>query len=216
MYFRNNNKECAQQMISPWLSSISIALAFNLDNAGVGAAYGMRKIKIPFLASTVIAFMGFLLTLIGGLFGKAIALWMPPLVCNIIGMIILVAIGLWVMLQPFLQQKKEAAREKPKGLIKDILKNPEAADFNKSQTVDFKESIILGIALSINNLAGGFDAGITHINIWETSIFSGVFSYLCIGICSLLGRKIAGERLGKGASWVAGIILIAIGLHQVI
>ncbi|MCJ8011342.1 sporulation membrane protein YtaF [Paenibacillus sp. KQZ6P-2] len=202
-------------MIAPWLSSISIALASNLDNAGVGAAYGVRKIRIPFLASTVIAFMGFLLTLIGGIFGKVIALWMPPLICNIIGMIILVAIGLWVMLQPFLQEK-EVKRENPQGLIKDILKNPETADFNQSKTVDFKESVILGIALSINNLAGGFDAGITHINIWETSIFSGVFSYLCIGICSLLGRKIAGERLEKSASWIAGIILIAIGLHQVI
>ncbi|MEC0242964.1 sporulation membrane protein YtaF [Paenibacillus dokdonensis] len=202
-------------MIAPWLSSISIALASNLDNAGVGAAYGMRKIKIPFLASMVIAFMGFLLTLMGGLFGQVIALWIPSMVCNIIGMVILVVIGLWVMLQPFLSQKQMKKETYP-GLIKEILKNPEAADINQSQSVDFKESIILGIALSINNLAGGFDAGITHINIWETSLFSGAFSFICIGICSLLGRKIAGDRLGRNASWIAGLILIFIGLHQVI
>jgi len=202
-------------MIAPWLSSISIALASNLDNAGVGAAYGMRKIKIPFLASTVIAFMGFLLTLIGGLFGQVIALWIPSMVCNIIGMVILVVIGLWVMLQPFLSHK-QLKKETSPGLIKEILKNPEAADINQSQSVDFKESIILGIALSINNLGGGFDAGITHINIWETSLFSGAFSFICIGVCSLLGRKIAGERLGRNASWIAGLILIIIGLHQVI
>ncbi|WP_281281483.1 sporulation membrane protein YtaF [Paenibacillus dokdonensis] len=192
-----------------------MALASNLDNAGVGAAYGMRKIKIPFLASTVIAFMGFLLTLIGGLFGQVIALWIPSMVCNIIGMVILVVICLWVMLQPFLTQKQMKKETSP-GLIKEILKNPEAADINQSQSVDFKESIILGIALSINNLAGGFDAGITHINIWETSLFSGAFSFICIGICSLLGRKIAGDRLGRNASWIAGLILIIIGLHQVI
>ncbi|GIO30571.1 MULTISPECIES: sporulation membrane protein YtaF [Paenibacillus] len=202
-------------MIAPWLSSVSIALASNLDNAGVGAAYGVRNIKIPFYASAVIAFMGFLLTLIGGLSGQVIALWIPPEICNIIGMVILVAIGLWVMLQPFLERKKPK-KETPPGLIKEILKNPEAADFNQSKTVDFKESVILGIALSINNLAGGFDAGITNINIWETSIFSGLFSLICIGVCSMAGRKIAGERLGRSASWIAGAILIAIGLHQVI
>jgi len=204
-----------KNMVAPWLSSVSIALASNLDNAGVGAAYGVRNIKIPFYASAVIAFMGFLLTLIGGLFGQVIALWMPPEICNVIGMVMLVAIGLWVMLQPMLEQKKP--RKKPSsGSIKEILKNPETADFDRSKTVDLKESVILGIALSINNLAGGFDAGITNINIWETSLFSGLFSLICIGFCSMAGRKIAGERLGKSASWIAGILLIAIGVHQVI
>ncbi|MEK3869215.1 manganese efflux pump [Paenibacillus sp. FSL M7-0831] len=144
-----------------------------------------------------------------------IALWMPPQICNIIGMIMLVAIGLWVMLQPMLEQKKPRPTT-PSGSIQEILKNPEAADVDPFKTVDFKESVILGIALSINNLAGGFDAGITSINIWETSLFSGLFSLICIGLCSMASRKIAGERLGKSASWIAGILLIAIGVHQVI
>lgn len=201
--------------LASWIPMLSIALASNLDNAGVGVAYGVRKIKIPVLAGTVIAFMGFLLTLIGGLFGQFISSWLSPLVCNYIGMVILVTIGFWVILQPLLQEQMAKHPDK-RNLLTRILQNPETADFNASKTVDFKESIVLGIALSINNLAGGFDAGITQISIWGTSILSGAFSLVCIGLCSLIGNKIAGEHLGKAASIVAGLILIFIGVHQVI
>jgi putative sporulation protein YtaF len=201
--------------LAVWIPAISIALAANLDNAGVGVAYGVRNIKIPALAGTVIAFIGFMLTWIGGISGKVLSAWLPPSVCNIVGMVILVSIGTWVIIQPLLQEQLAQHSDRRNWLTR-ILQNPETADFNASKSVDFKESVVLGIALSVNNLAGGFDAGITHIGIWETSILSGIFSFASVGLCSLIGRKIAGERLGKSASVLAGLILIFIGLHQVI
>lgn len=80
----------------------------------------------------------------------------------------------------------------------------------------FVEAIILGVALSINNLAGGFDAGITHMNIWAASIISGLFSYLSVGFCAYLGSRFAAEKAGQHSSVFAGILLILIGLHQII
>ena len=49
----------------------------------------------------------------------------------------------------------------------------EKADFDGSKTISFSEAIVLGIALSINNIAGGFDAGITNLNLWLTATISG-------------------------------------------
>ncbi|WP_028403158.1 sporulation membrane protein YtaF [Ectobacillus panaciterrae] len=200
--------------IGSLLQMIAIGMASNLDNAGVGVAYGVKKIRIPFMANSIIALMGFLFALVGGLFGGWMSMWLPPFICNIMGMVVLVAIGIWVLSQP-LFEKKVKQRSSNRNLLLQILQNPEEADLDASKSVGFIESIILGIALSINNLAGGFDAGITHLNIWVTSLISGAFSYVCVGLCAYLGARFAAEKLGKQASFISGILLILVGLHQV-
>ena len=196
------------------LLMIAIGVASNLDNAGVGVAYGIKKIKVPFMANLIIALMGFLFALLGGFFGNWVSSWLSPFVCNVIGMIVLVTIGTWVLSQPFLK-KKVNHRSSNRNLLLQILQNPEEADLDASKSVGFIESLILGVALSINNLAGGFDTGITHLNIGITSLISGVFSYVCVGLCAYLGSWVSGDRLGKQASIISGIILILVGLHQV-
>lgn len=46
-----------------------IGIASNLDNAGVGIAYGIRKIRISWFNNFIIAFFGFLFTLLAGFLG---------------------------------------------------------------------------------------------------------------------------------------------------
>ncbi|ARO64880.1 Integral membrane protein [Bacillus cereus] len=46
-----------------------IGIASNLDNAGVGIAYGIRKIRISWFNNFIIAFLGFLFTLLAGFLG---------------------------------------------------------------------------------------------------------------------------------------------------
>jgi putative sporulation protein YtaF len=196
------------------LLMIAIGVASNLDNAGVGIAYGIKKIRVPFMGNLIIAVMGFLFAIVGGFFGNWVSSWLSPFICNVIGMIVLVIIGVWVLCQP-LFEKKVNHRSSNRNLLLQILQNPEEADLDRSKSVGFIESIILGVALSINNLAGGFDTGITHLNIWITSLISGVFSYVCVGLCVYLGSRVSGEKLGKQASFISGIILILVGLHQV-
>lgn len=197
------------------LQMIAIGMASNLDNAGVGVAYGVKQIKIPFMANSMIALIGFLFALVGGLSGNWISHWIPTFICNFIGMIVLVAVGTWVLVQPMLE-KKVKQQSSNRNLLVQILQNPEDADLDSSKSVGFLESIILGVALSINNLAGGFDAGIIHLNIWITSLISGAFSYICVGFCAYLGARYAAEKLGKNANVISGILLILVGLHQVL
>lgn len=191
-----------------------IGIASNLDNAGVGVAYGVRKIRIPAFSNLTIAFMGFLATLASGFFGNWISLGMTPFMGNVIGMTVLVTIGIRVICQPF--HEKKVRQQFDSSPLIHVLRNPEEADLDGSKTISFVESIVLGIALSINNLAGGFDAGITHLNIWITSLISGMFSYLSVGLCAYLGLRFGAEKFGKQAPIVAGVLLILVGLHQMI
>lgn len=208
---------------------LAIGTASNLDNAGVGISYGVRKIKIPLLPNSIIALMGFLLALGGGLFGNLISLWLAPFTCQLISMIVLVSIGIFVLCQQFLAAEPEAVcvlsqqhsvnknQERPSdNLFFRILRNPEEADFDNSKSIGLAESAILGIALSLNNLAGGFSAGITQLNILATALVSGLFSFFCLSLCAIFGLKFAAGRFGEKATTISGILLILVGIRQII
>lgn len=200
--------------IDSFFAILSIGLASNLDNAGASIAYGIRKIRIPWFNNFIIALIGFLLTLAGGIFGKWMDHWLIPSIGNLIGMITLVIIGISILYQPLLNNTLVKYASKSNHFLK-ILRNPEEVDLNGSKTISFSESIFLGISLSVNNLVGGFDSGVTHLSIWVTSFISGVLSYICVSLFVYVGYRFAAEKLGKQASVVAGILLILVGLHQI-
>jgi putative sporulation protein YtaF len=197
------------------LAIIVIGIASNLDNAGVGVAYGVRKIHISWFPNFIIAFISFIATLLAGLFGKWVTLWITPLMGNLIGTIVIISIGIWVLCQPFIDKKSHQQKSK-RNVITRILRDPEEADIDQSKTIGYGESILLGIALAMNALAGGFDAGVTNLSVLATSISVGLFSFLLLGLCTYIGEKYAAEKLGKQATVVAGILLILVGIHQMI
>jgi len=216
--------------LNSMLLILAIGIASNLDNAGVGIAYGVKKTRIPLIANSIIALMGFSLALVGGLFGNWISLWLTPFTCQLISMIVLVSIGVYVLGQQYLtikqpevvyvfnqQRLTDETMEQPSdNYLLRVLRNPEDADLDNSKSIGLSESVILGIALSINNLAGGFSAGITQLNILATASVSGLFSFLCTGLCAVFGLKFAAGRLGEKATTISGILLILVGIHQVI
>lgn len=197
------------------LAIIVIGLASNLDNAGVGIAYGVRKIRIPWYSNLMIAIISFLATLASGLFGSFISKWTHPWIGQLIGTIVIVAVGIWVLIQPFIDKKPPSPQTSHgTNQLTRLLRNPEEADKDSSQSINLGESIILGIALAMNALAGGFNAGITQLNIWHTSLSVGIFSFILLALCSDFGNRFAAEKLGDRATVISGILLILIGLRQ--
>ncbi|MGS2749218.1 sporulation membrane protein YtaF [Bacillus zanthoxyli] len=196
-------------------SILLIGIASNLDNAGVGIAYGIRKIRILWFNNFIIAFFGFLFTLLAGFLGNWIALFISEFTANLIGAIVLGIIGVFILCQPFLS-KKDTIESKDGSVLLGILRDPEKADFDGSKTISFSEALVLGVALSINNIAGGFDAGVTNLNLWLTACISGVFSFICISGFSYIGKRFLAEYLGKWATVIAGVLLILIGIDQLL
>lgn len=194
------------------IAMLAIGIASNLDNAGVGIAYGVRKIRIPWYSNLSIAFISLLATFLSGVFGSWISLWVNPWIGQFIGTVVIVGVGIWVLFQPFVDKKPPVVDQN--STLTRLLRNPEQADKDSSQSISLGESIFLGVALAMNALAGGFNAGITHLNISLTSISVGAFSFLLLGVCSLLSEKYAAERLGNRATVISGLLLILIGIHQ--
>lgn len=197
------------------LAVIAIGLASNLDNAGVGIAYGVRKIRIPWYSNLAIAAISFLATLVSGYFGSWLSSWVHPWIGQLLGTIVIVGVGVWVLLQPFLEKKNISIQEEDDvNPLTRLLRNPEEADKDSSKSISLGESIVLGIALAMNALAGGFNAGITQLNIWYTSLSVGLFSYLLLAACAGLAEKVAAEKFGNRATVISGLLLILIGILQ--
>ncbi|AWB46815.1 sporulation membrane protein YtaF [Paenibacillus sp. CAA11] len=210
-------KERSIMDLYSWITLLAIGLASNLDNAGVGIAYGARRIRIPWYSNLAIAIISCLGTLLAGLFGNLISLWIRPWVAQLIGTVVIVTVGIWVLLQAFKEKEKSSSSNHPTpstGHFTRLLRNPEEADRDSSQSISLGESMILGIALAMNALAGGFHAGVSELNIGLTSLSVGLFSYLLLAASSWFGEKYAAEKLGSRATIVSGLLLILIGFSQ--
>jgi len=187
-----------------------ISLASNLDNLGVGLAYGVRRIRIPLLPNLLIAGCGMLATYLTVWAGGMVARFLPVHLANVIGAVMIIGVGLWVM------KPKAPASAKPVRThsVLGLLDEPEQADLDQSGVISLKESIWLGVALSINNVTNGFSAGLWTLGPFPTALGSGLFSYLTLWGGALIGSRYAAQWLGEKASVVAGLLLILIGVHQ--
>lgn len=85
------------------------------------------------------------------------------------------------------------------------------ADIDHSKVLSIRESLYLGIALSLDSLAVGFGVGFTPNNIYEIATFSLAFNVLALVIGSSLGKKFA-KKISSDPSWISGIILMILAL----
>jgi len=225
------------------LPAILLALSSNLDNIGVGASYGIRRISLPLFSNLIVAIVSTAGTIISMCMGDLVAKYIPLHVANIIGSSIIAGTGAWVILQSWVSPndasttrsasmqisasaslKNENLPSRAKkilelhikslGIFIQILREPWTADMDFSRKIEGKEALLLAFALTINNLASGFGGGIVGINIPFTATMVFVFSLITLAYSVKFGHQYLSRWLGKWASIIAGLILIAIGIYE--
>lgn len=201
------------------LYTFFIALTNNLDNVGVRIAYSIRGIKITTLINLWISVITFIISFLAAFSGTVISGFLSKEVASVLAMLILTAIGVWMILEPQLRRKNNHAggsAQENKKRISHVLLNPQDADMDGSKHIDFKEATLLGIALSINNVGGGVSAGMIGLNSFLVGLLSAVLSFLALWAGNYIADFFMKWNLSKKAGIVAGILLIAIGIEQVI
>ncbi len=194
-----------------------IALTNNFDNIGVRIAYSIRGIRISTLINLWISVITFVISFFAAYSGKVISGFLSKGTSSLIAMAILSAVGLWMILEPYLRKKdgspEKAGEEKGVG---HILLNPEDADRDNSRHIDFGEATLLGIALSINNVGGGVSAGMIGLNSFWVGFLSAVLSFVALWAGNYVAAFFVKWNLSAKATFAAGLLLIAIGVEQVI
>jgi putative sporulation protein YtaF len=195
-----------------------IALANNIDNIGVRIAYSIRGIKIPLPKNLWISLITFIISSFAAFSGSIISGFLSKQISSIVSMMFLIAIGLWIILEPQLRKRNVLREESNAGRknIYNILIKPENADMDDSKEIDFKEATFLGIALSINNIGGGLSAGMIGLNSFFVGLFSAVISFLALWSGNYITKFFNKWNLGDKATILSGILLILIGIKQIL
>ncbi|WP_067934549.1 manganese efflux pump MntP [Alicyclobacillus kakegawensis] len=188
-----------------WLSSFMIAnligIGSNLDNCGVGLAYGTKNITIQGWVNAVINGIGFGTTLLGTYSGSLISRYIPEAGAKWVACLVLCAIGIFSLYSAYLQPRM-ASRPAPSV---------------KLSRPGLKQAVMLGLALSCTNIASGFSATVAHsASIWTTALSITGWGYIMIWLGNSVAIRFFSHLLGKYSSLAAGVLLIGVGIHQVI
>jgi len=146
--------------------------------------------------------------------GSMISVFFSRKLSSAIGMLFLTGIGLWMILGQYMTKTEEPEQEKNRSVF-GIMKKPENADMDDSAHIDFKEATFLGVALSINNVGGGMSAGIIGLNPLWVGFLSAVLNFVALWAGNYIAEVFVRWHLSQRATVVAGMILIAIGIEQV-
>lgn len=208
------------------LSALLLALSSNIDNFAVAIAFGVKRIRIGILSNLVIAIVTGIGTFLSLSAGQAISKYLPDKVANVIGSVVLVGIGLWVIWEA-LELKKKRKRNKfqfpdtvgaedfyEKFSYEGFLEKPERADTDKSGYIDVKESIALALGLTLNNLVVGVGGGISGLSVAITIFLSVMFSMLAIILGYSLGEQF---RVKISIVWIetlSGILILVLGVYE--
>ncbi len=205
------------------LAILLLALSCNLDNVGVGIAYGARGIGIPLVSNLMIA----LVTAAGT--GLCIVFGRPGEVGVILGAVLLIGMGVWVIRQEVgarsdQDQEVQPAAPPANGLDQKswlrrlllVLQHPVLADKDSSGHIDLRESFLLSMALMLNNVPNGVGAGMLGLSTLFTTLMVGVLSILTFWMGIGLGRSLGVRWLGQHAGTISGLLLVVIGLVEII
>lgn len=214
-----------------YVNLIFIVIAVSLDGFGVGVTYGMRKIKISFAALIIIMLCSGMIVLTSMLIGQILQMFITPQITNILGSIILITLGLFVLTSItiskwHIQPKKIKQRKKANNLkrntgnklshFKSVISDPHEADKDRSGSLSVAEAFVLGTALALDALGAGLGAAMLGYSPVLTSILiatmSGAFVYSGIFIGFLLAKN----RLLARLTYLPPIILLCIGVYNLV
>lgn len=208
------------------LAILLLALSSNFDNLVVGFFYGARKISLPVLINLMIAFI------VGA--GSFLAMGAGRLICrvtctsfgNYLGSAVLFGVGAWFIVREYRRVKVSKVCstgpsgrkiDAPKNLwhtLNEILETPDRADLDRSGNIDLKEGALLGLALTLNNLAACLGAGISGLEPFLTTGAIAFLSLLMMMLGMRFGHFFANGWLGKQAGLIAGLLLIVISIFE--
>lgn len=242
-------------------AAVVMALALSLDGLSAGLAYGWRRILVPWYSLLGMglvsgAVVGMALALGGGA-ADLLPVWLAPR----LGGLILVAVGVWVLLQQRAHlgsgldapQEVEGVNPDPGagagvgasagagtgagagvctgagtgdaqfkpwlqirigllGIVIQVLKYPHRADMDASGSISWAESLLLGLALSLDAFGAGFGAAVSGLGGWALLALVPGFQVLMVGLGLTWGRRLGSTQVASWQQWLPGLMLILIGI----
>ncbi len=198
-----------------FLAAILLAVVLSIDGFVVGLSYGIKRIKVPFLPVMLIVLCSILAMTLSILAGQLVAGIIPYHLASFIGGTILVLIGLWQLIEGLKKYQDNpvllSIKLQTLGLVLQVIHEPENADIDQSGDINYREALLLGIALNIDVVGVGLGAGIAGYS-FILAPFATAALLLALYLGLSIGKKTAEGFLGRKGYIIPGLILILLGL----
>jgi putative sporulation protein YtaF len=223
------------------LSALLLAIAVNVDNFAVGIAYGIKKLQIGWLTNLFIGLISAVGTYLAISVGNEIKNYLSVNVANVLGSLILIAVGVWSIRKTLKRQRKTARMRQEMSFsvaegssraisnssyddfsqeflqefsYEKFLEHPEKADVDRSGYIDVQESIALAFGLTLNNLGSGLGGGISNFNVALTTFLVFTLSLLGISGGYFLGDRFTTKISGLRAGILSASLVIITGVYE--
>lgn len=203
-----------------------VALATSIDGFVIGISYGMRKIDMRKHIILQISLISAAVIGIAMLLGHGVLYFVPEVWARLISSGFIFLLGALFFAQAFIRYRFPADREDKRfigrvkieflGIIIEILRQPEKADFDRSKTIDAREALFLGTAISLDGGAVGFVSSMSGINIPVTLVLCFILSTICVAVGLSLGRLYSHNCIRQRVSFLPGVILMIFGILKLI
>lgn len=200
-----------------FINYIILCVTASIDAIGIGISYGFRKTNIDNLSKIIISLIIYFSTFIGVTFGNFLSIFLPDAVLRLIGSIILICIGIFIILENIYPNEKKKGKKFIRNARK-IIKDSSKADLDNSNSIDWKEAIYLAISVSIDAFSMGIYASTEDVNCILFSLCMTIIHLFFLILGKNLGKCIVDISKIKENFWkiLSSILLIFIGIIKLI
>ena len=182
-------------MFSSLFEILVLVTALSVDAFAAGFAYGVSKIKVPFVSVLIVTGVSSLTLLLSLWVGSVVNSLIPEGLTRQFSFLLLFVLGL---VKLFDRSRHDEA---------------EAANKNKDDLVSPGEAFTLGIALSIDSLAAGIGAGIAMSHIPAALLISFLVGAAAVMAGGSLGRLIS-AHCHSNLCWISGCLLLILAFMK--
>lgn len=186
-----------------FISVLLLSIAATSDSLVIGFNFGLKNVRIGFFSNLYISAVCFAGTYAAMLAGRLLGAIVSARAATVLGGLVLLLLGLW-MLKIALQSGKSTLS----------CTNPETADRNRSNTIELRESLGIGLVLALNNLGLGIGAGMAGLPSLATSLLCAGASFIFVQCGYALGKKITAKRLAGALEIISSLLIIALGVRS--
>lgn len=201
-----------------------LGAALSLDALASGVAYGLKNIALPLRSLLTVGLITGLCTFVSTIFASALSRVVDGYIASVVGAVLLMALGLWSMFIEYMcKNDSDEKADRPRGikisigrLVIKIMANPEKADVDQSQSISSLEAVFLGLALGIDNMVATFAGELMGVLPPYTPLAMAVIQMVFIGTGFHMSRALIPSKLKRHVPYVAGTILLIIGLLRLV
>ena len=224
-----------------FINSLILAVSSSIDSLRIGITYGIKNTKISYIAKVVLFAISFIISIISIWFGTVLKNILPVYFTKYIGSFILILMGVFMCFQAIKNDKKNLNSHfsavsnnishqyineekiysffiKFLGITIQIIKNPISSDFDKSNSIDAREALFLGLALSLDSFCIGISLSMLDISSIIFPFSISLFQLFFMSFGNYLGRKLNKVSHFPDNVWSisSGILLSIIGFFKLL